>query len=343
MDGVALAARLLLAIVFAVAAVGKLLDLPGARGALAGFGLPERAVAPVALLLPLAELGAAIALVPRQSARWGAIAGLCLLLLFIAGIARAMSRGEAPDCHCFGQLASAPAGRRTLVRNAVLALPALLLVTYGPGEGIDEWVSRRSAGELVAIGACLCAAILGALLVRLWFENRRLRRDLGSAREVSALFPPGLPVGARAPGFSLPGVGGGEISLDTLLAQGRQVALVFVSPGCGACDAMLPDLARWQTTLAERITIALLSTGTKRENRLLSERHGLGNVLVQDGNEVSDAYRLAATPSVVIVRPDGRIGSSTHSSRAITEAVIRRALQSDAVPSLPIITANGDG
>jgi peroxiredoxin/uncharacterized membrane protein YphA (DoxX/SURF4 family) len=343
MEGIALAARLLLAIVFAAAAVGKLHDQPGGRRALAGFGIPERSVAPVAVLLPLAELATAVALVPRSSARWGAIAALFLLLLFVAGIARAMSRGEAPDCHCFGHLGSAPAGRRTLIRNAVLALLAVLLAAYGPGEGIDGWVSGRSAAELAAAGAGVCAAALAALLVRLWLENRRLRRDLMGAREATALLPPGLPVGAQAPKFSLPGADGARISLDTLLARGRPVALVFVSPSCAPCTGMLPDLARWQSTLAERITIALLSTGTLRENWLVRERHGLENMLVQGGNEVSEAYRVAATPSVVIVTRDGRIGSRTRSSRPIAEAVIRSALHSEPLLPLGSVAANGDG
>src|SRR3954447_6344933 len=117
MDWLALAARLFLAVVFASAAVAKLRDRPGARQALGEFGLPARAIDPLALLLPLAELATAIALVPAATARAGAIAALCLLLVFIAAIARAVSRGEAPDCHCFGQLSSSPAGARTLLRN----------------------------------------------------------------------------------------------------------------------------------------------------------------------------------------------------------------------------------
>jgi peroxiredoxin len=185
--------------------------------------------------------------------------------------------------------------------------------------------------------------MLGALLMRLWLENGRLRRDLAHAHQASALLAPGLPVGTPAPGFSLTDTGGEQITLDALLARGRPVALVFVSPRCGPCEAMLVDLARWQMTLAERITIALLSTGSARENRLMSERHGLESVLVQNGGEVSEAYRAKATPSVVMVSPDGRIASGTRSSRAIVEAVIRSALNTPPEPPLRVITANGDG
>ena len=64
-----------------------------------------------------------------------------------------MARGEEPDCHCFGQIHSAPAGPPTLARNAVLAGCAAVIVAYGSGPAVDAWVNARSAGELVAAGA----------------------------------------------------------------------------------------------------------------------------------------------------------------------------------------------
>jgi thiol-disulfide isomerase/thioredoxin len=99
--------------------------------------------------------------------------------------------------------------------------------------------------------------------VRQWLENRPMRPV--QASEASAPVPPGLPVRPPAPGFSLSDTKSEDTTLETLLARGRPVALVFVSPGCGPCSQLFPDLSRWQTTLAERITIALISAGTMRE------------------------------------------------------------------------------
>jgi hypothetical protein len=42
-----------------------------------------------------------------------------------------MARGEAPDCHCFGQLHSESAGWRTLARNGLLAAIAGFVVLAG--------------------------------------------------------------------------------------------------------------------------------------------------------------------------------------------------------------------
>jgi len=49
--GVVLGARLVLALVFAIAAVGKLADRPGTRQALVEFGIPDGLAQPGALAL----------------------------------------------------------------------------------------------------------------------------------------------------------------------------------------------------------------------------------------------------------------------------------------------------
>src|SRR5919108_6031571 len=118
MDMLLLSARLLLALLFVVAGVPKLLDRAGMRQAIVDFGVPAPLAGPLGVLLPLAELAAAVALVPTPTAWWGAVGALALLLLFIAGIAINLARGRTPDCYCFGALHSEPIGWPTLARNA---------------------------------------------------------------------------------------------------------------------------------------------------------------------------------------------------------------------------------
>src|SRR5215204_6450555 len=112
-----LAARLLLAGVFLVAGLTKLSDRKGSRQGMLDFGVPAALAAPLGILLPLAELAVAVALVPASTAWWGAAGALGLLLLFVVGIGVSLARGRQPECHCFGQLHSAPAGWMTLARN----------------------------------------------------------------------------------------------------------------------------------------------------------------------------------------------------------------------------------
>ena len=133
MHAALLCARVMLAAVFALAAVTKLADLAGSRAAVAGFGVPATAAAWLGTVLPLLELAVAFALLPAAVAQIGALGAAALLVLFAAAIARSMVRGEAPDCHCFGQLHSQPAGGRALARNLVLAGVAVFVLAAGAG------------------------------------------------------------------------------------------------------------------------------------------------------------------------------------------------------------------
>ena len=329
MDSIELVVRVLLALVFATAAVAKFADQPGTRQALFDFGVPARRVTVLGVLLPLAEFAVAVAILVQPTARWGAIGALFLLLVFVAGIARAMAKGQAPDCHCFGQISSSPAGPRTLLRNAAFAAAALFIVVDGPGESLSAWISDRSAAELVAVGLGLAAVVFAGIAVQLWRTNKRLGKELERANKALNAFPPGLPVGAPAPDFELPTVDGRTVALEALLAENKPIALVFVGAHCDACHIMLPDLARWQATLPDRMTIVIVGSGDKAHFEEMAESYRLSNVLVQDEAEVFHDYRAMATPSVVIIGPDGKIASPTRSTHALVETLVRRGLRSN--------------
>jgi thiol-disulfide isomerase/thioredoxin len=327
-----LAARVLLAGVFAVAGVGKLLDLPGSRRALADFGLRE-SFAPVAgSLLPCVELAIAVALVLRPSAVWSAVAALLLLVAFIAGIARALARGEQPDCHCFGQLHSAPANRGQIARNGGLAAVAAFVVAAGPGPAIDAWVAARTAAELVAALSAAAALLLAALSFSFWRSLRQPRAG-GPEEAVSH----GLPIGSLAPSFSTPGLDGERFTLEQLLARGRPVALVFGEPGCGPCAGVAPEIDRWQRTLAGALTIAPVGIGTYLRYEEVAARTGvLTKELyerdqgfareVDELNALLALYRVHATPSAVILTAGGTVASVTVDGRLAVEALLHLAV-----------------
>ena len=322
----AIGVQVLLAAVFATAGAAKLLDRSGSQRALVGFGVPQAPAAVLAVALPLVEIAVAVALVLRPSARWGAVAALVLLLSFVAGISRALRQGTAPDCHCFGQIHSAPAGRGTLVRNCVLAALAIVLVVHGPGPAIDAWIGARSAAELVAIGIGISAAVLAAVSWRLWIERGELRRDLSRERLATAGLPPGLPVGTPAPEFELPDLTGNSVTLAKLRAPGLPVLLTFVRPTCGPCTHLFPDLARWQRTLADRFTIAVISNGSPSDNRPAADEHGLVNVLLERDDEVITAYRVGGTPTGVLITAAGGVRNEPALGDQAIEALIRVGL-----------------
>ena len=322
MGTVLLAARMLLAVVFATAGVAKLLDRPGSRNALRAFGVPDRLTPAGAILLPLAELATAIVLVPTPTAQWGGLAALLLLLAFAGGIANAMRQGKTPDCHCFGQLSSSPAGKATLIRNLALAVPAAYVAIDGPGPSLTAWVSDRTAAELVAIATTLAAAALGALALRFWRENKSLAEELKSAQERVRALPRGLPVGSIAPGFTVQSLRSGtDVTLESLLAHGRPIVLIFVSPGCGPCQTIFRDATRWQVALADQITVAFISEGEPADNVVALE-NGSGDLLLQKNWDVGQSYEVRNTPTAVALSPDRRIASPLVSGDGI-ESLIR--------------------
>ncbi len=119
---------------FAVAAVCKLRNRAGAARALGDFGVPARLADPAAIALPGAELAVAGLLVATPTARAGAIGALTLLGLFVIAIGRSISRGEQPDCNCFGTVHTAPAGWTTLARNLVFGAVAAVVVAASSGD-----------------------------------------------------------------------------------------------------------------------------------------------------------------------------------------------------------------
>jgi len=345
MSSVVLAARIGLAVVFLVAAIGKFADLRGSRASLVGFGVPERAAGILGTLLPIAELCVAVALIPAATAQWGAVGALILLLGFIAGITVALRRGQAPDCNCFGAIHSAPVSTTTLVRNVALAAVAVLVVGWGPGPAIGSWVSDRSPAELVAIGAGIAALVLLAVALPMWLENRRLRRELSVADQHLRRIPLGLRVGTLAPEFSLPDENGARMSLGSLLARGRPVALVFVAAGCGPCELVLPDLRRLAEVATDRITFGFIGASTITRYDEARKRHGNHLMLVdavdedpglnddlEEVYEVMRAYQTEYTPSAVILTPAGTIGSAVVDGQPAIEALIRLTLSGRVVP-----------
>jgi uncharacterized membrane protein YphA (DoxX/SURF4 family)/peroxiredoxin len=332
MSSAALAVRLLLTAVFVLAGVGKLFDRAGAERALAEFGVPPQFTSAVAIVLPVAELAVAVALLFPASATGGAIAAAALLFAFTIAIANAVLHDRSPDCHCFGRIHSAPAGKGTLARNGALLVLAVFVASAGPGTSIDGWASRRTAGEL-ALSVLVLAGLVLLSFSDYWVERRQFKR--AQARVVELQRRSGIPAGQQAPPFDLPGACGPKLGLDSLRAGGNPVMVVFADPSCCSCRELFPHLGRWQATLTGQVTIVLISNEDRASAAELCGRHGIQNVLLQKDFAVLDAYRMPTTPSAVIVDRDGRIASDTATGYHMIHVLLRLALRHPASPAEP--------
>jgi peroxiredoxin len=246
---------------------------------------------------------------------------------------RLVVRGEAPDCRCFGSLGSTRVGRGTLARTAALLALAAFTAVAGhrdPGTGLGD----LDAGVLVLGGIMIIHAAFSWQLFgqngRLLARVTTLEAAVGVAEPVPDNSP--LPIGAPAPAFLLPDVDGLEVSLDDLLRAGRGVLLVFSDPACGHCDPLLPALRR--RTGPSDVPVALISRGSREDNRAKAEEHGIWPLLLQADFEVAAAYRVYGLPGAVLVGPDGRIAGQIVTGAAPIAELLDRIGTPDRLPVL---------
>ena len=321
--------RLLVAGVFATAGVAKLRDPVGSRAALVDFGVPGWLTRPIGLILPLTEIVVAAGLVFPPSARWAAIAAILLLAAFVVAIADAMAHGRAPDCHCFGNLHSEPAGWSTLIRNGVLVALAAMVVVLGPGPSVSEWASERSGFELALIGAVVGAATVAGFLLQPSIQRHRVRRweRRAEKQRQDRSGPGGKPIGSYAPPFTVREVDTKtKVTLESLCSRGKPVVLVFVHPFCGPCLELMPELGEWQRALADRLTIVPISQGDRRHTLRLQRKHGIAEFLRQRRADVYNTYEVRGTPSAVVVGTHRKVASSTVIGGLEIEQLIRLTL-----------------
>lgn len=139
----------------------------------------------------------------------------------------------------------------------------------------------------------------------------------------------GLPIGSPAPEFTLPNLTGQSYSLQSLRAQGKSICLVFASPYCDPCRALLHYISRWIHEHDRSLNIVVVSRGTATQN--LAKLNGLepSRVLLQQEFKLSEAYGVTSTPAAVLVGPDGLIRSQL----AVGREDIARLVSSAAKPS----------
>lgn len=123
--------RLVLALVFVYAAVGKI-EKPGefADSVIAYRILPIFLVNLFAITLPWVELFGGLSLLPRASAKYGALTLLGMNVIFMVAIGLAIVRGLHIDCGCFTQCsAGSTASWLLILRDGGLILLCLPILS----------------------------------------------------------------------------------------------------------------------------------------------------------------------------------------------------------------------
>jgi len=142
------------ALLFASAALHKLLDPQHFGAAFRAYDVVPEPLAWVSRLVPLLELAVAAALLAPGSRKGAAAAGAALLLAYAAAIAVNLGRGRRNlDCGCGGPSERRPIGAWMVWRNLLLAaLLGALLLPWG--------VRPLASADALTIGAGTAVAAL---------------------------------------------------------------------------------------------------------------------------------------------------------------------------------------
>jgi uncharacterized membrane protein YphA (DoxX/SURF4 family) len=128
------AARVIAGAIWLVAGFAKASDFTSFENQVRGYDMLPSALVPwVAHGLPLLEIALGAYLVAGLLVRPAAWLSIGLLGILIAAQTQAWARGLTIDCGCFGALDRQQVGFGTIVRDLLLAVPTLLVLTLGGG------------------------------------------------------------------------------------------------------------------------------------------------------------------------------------------------------------------
>jgi peroxiredoxin len=132
-----------------------------------------------------------------------------------------------------------------------------------------------------------------------------------------------LSSGDLAPGFRLPRLEGGDVSLSDLIATGP-ILLAFYKVTCPVCQMAMPFLERIHN--AASMPIYAISQDDAADTREFNTEFGITLRTLLDPEEsgfaVSNAYGISHVPTMYLIGVDGRIANVIESwNRQEIEAI----------------------
>jgi peroxiredoxin len=130
-----------------------------------------------------------------------------------------------------------------------------------------------------------------------------------------------LPLGTRAPNFTLPDLAGTPRSL-TELCEGKRLLLVFSDPDCRPCQELVPKLVQLQHQhCANNLEVVIISRGGVEANAAKVEAHNITfPLLLQQRWEISKKYGVVAIPAGYLIDERGIVAKDVAIG---SEAILR--------------------
>ncbi|MBB1512591.1 hypothetical protein H5399_08240 [Tessaracoccus sp. MC1627] len=304
------------AVLLAISGMAKLAAMSETRDAFKALRLPgwlRRSPAPA--LLPWGELLLALVLVLGSG--WvlvgGAVASVALFGTYTFIIARALRFDEPVRCNCFGALGSHDVSPRTLARNVLFLLLALL--------GFMAVIAGEDVYGLDADGwGWLAMSALSALVVTLSLLPGPQPEQAGGPAASALGF---------APNLALTDVDSGErVRLRALGREHGGAVLLFVVSGCGGCERVLDQLPQWLEQVPGRAVIPVRPSGSELDDPKWKD---LAHLHEDWGSNVAQALGGAFTPSAVELDAAGSVmGSPVTGEQQVRDLILRPVLEAAA-------------
>jgi hypothetical protein len=197
----------------------------------------------------------------------------------------------------------------------------------------------------VTVWGWVAIGVLAAVVLWLAFALAGAVRELAALRgRVAALeeetrpvhLADGLPVGAAAPSWRLTERGGAAVSSSAM--RGKRHLLLFADADCRACDALVPEVVGAASSDRLPPTVIVGRGAASATPAAWVSHAGRVIVGVEQGVEVSEAFRTEVSPHAFVIDEGGFVAAQ---GGPLTLDDVR-ALIADA-DGLRIVTGAADG
>jgi thiol-disulfide isomerase/thioredoxin len=333
LDGPLLLPPILLATLLIISGVAKLRAPAEVASAFAQLRLPAVISGPaVRRVFPWAEIVLAVLLLvlPGPTALPAALAAVALMLVYLAIIVRALGFGYPITCGCFGRLGLGEVTRRTAVRNALLVALSLLVVWSATAErSVLARLAGAHAGTWLWLG--LLALTVAIVVVTFGGAATVAPAPLPSASDVDGHEMDEY-VRRPIPEGHLEDAQGDLVALRELAARSAHL-LVFVSPTCGACREIIPQVGQWEASLPRLRVRAVVGTPIELA---LAQAPELDGLTYHDPGSAVALGLGVDNPGAVLLGMDGLLaGGPVSGSVAVQQMVAELRAELQAAGALP--------
>ena len=319
MPAVAVAPALILALVLAISGAAKARVPVAVRRAFSDLRVP----APlnrrwIRTAFPAAEALLALALLAAPGVAAPAAATLAVLLFgtYWLLIRRALGFEAPVACACFGEADAAPVTRRTLARNTVLLLLAVLWWALSWIASAPALLGRFSLADWL----WLAAALAGAAVLLL---TRPAAKDRARQAAEAEGERPGAPERGTT---SRPGASSSP-SARFLPASVHDDArlLLHLSPGCASCARVLRQAPVWAERLGS-VRLQVVSLASPEAVRVVASEELWGRILPAADRAELTALGIPVAPSAVLLGGSGEALAAPAEGAEAVEALVGRIL-----------------